>query len=490
MLKRSCTALRLLVLSVLCLLAACGSTVAGGGGGAVSVGGKVDSPCNVAYGEGCYTANGVASREKCDGGKWALIADCNAGEVCQEKITTPGQAARTTECKAAAVLPGPDATSDGKGGDDGGVSDATPGDTAIGDATVLPDGTGEDTKIGPDGTITDTVTDTKTGDTAGTIAALLACAQSSCSTQWSACQTDPTCLSVLGCFAGCTSDAITCASTCQKSGDGTSLNLLQCANTACASAPVCGDGKCTGSEATTCPQDCATGPVCGNGICESGETNAMCPSDCPPTSLCGNGICDASETPTSCLQDCPTTSCCLAKGYQCGDVAACNGTCGSCGFNQTCNAAYKCVAAGPVCGNGTCEVGETSTTCLQDCPTSVCCTANGYQCGNVAICNGSCGVCGGGQTCDTSSYTCQTASAVCGNLVCETGETSATCPGDCPATGSAGCTSQTTAGCGGCACEATVCQEDPYCCNQDGSGSGHWDITCVGECKTAGTTCP
>ena len=50
--------------------------------------------------------------------------------------------------------------------------------------------------------------------------------------------------------------------------------------------PVCGDGKCTGTETyDTCQEDCPPPPpppICGNKKCEGAETYQSCPSDCDP----------------------------------------------------------------------------------------------------------------------------------------------------------------------------------------------------------------
>jgi hypothetical protein len=50
--------------------------------------------------------------------------------------------------------------------------------------------------------------------------------------------------------------------------------------------PVCGDGKCNGTETfETCGSDCPPPPpppVCGNKKCEGAETYQSCPSDCDP----------------------------------------------------------------------------------------------------------------------------------------------------------------------------------------------------------------
>jgi hypothetical protein len=63
----------------------------------------------------------------------------------------------------------------------------------------------------------------------------------------------------------------------------------------------------------------------------------------------------------------------------------CAGTCGLCNGGGT--------TTGPVCGNGTCETGETTANCAKDCPAT---------------------------------------SPVCGNGKCETGETTTSCAKDCP----------------------------------------------------------
>src|SRR5262245_31609159 len=50
--------------------------------------------------------------------------------------------------------------------------------------------------------------------------------------------------------------------------------------------PVCGDGKCNGTETNdTCESDCPPPPpppVCGDKKCEGGENYQSCPSDCDP----------------------------------------------------------------------------------------------------------------------------------------------------------------------------------------------------------------
>jgi hypothetical protein len=65
---------------------------------------------------------------------------------------------------------------------------------------------------------------------------------------------------------------------CDKDGGETASN---CAKDCGLPSPVCGDGKCEGSEnSSNCAKDCGAGAVCGNGKCEPGETAAKCPKDC------------------------------------------------------------------------------------------------------------------------------------------------------------------------------------------------------------------
>ncbi len=85
---------------------------------------------------------------------------------------------------------------------------------------------------------------------------------------------------------------------------------------------------------------------------------------------CGDGTCDVGETCTSCSADCGA---CPPSVY-CGD--------GSCNGDENCaTCPGDCGACGPVCGNGSCESGEDCANCVADC-----------------------GECGGGGTCPVMSY--------------------------------------------------------------------------------------
>ncbi len=117
----------------------------------------------------------------------------------------------------------------------------------------------------------------------------------------------------------------------------------------------CGDGACVtaacGETAFSCPDDCC---VCGDDACvpvACGESPDSCPADCALW-VCGNDTCEPGETLATCPVDC-------------GD-----GT----------------------CGNGACEPGEDATSCPADCslPCGACddadpCTVDG--------CDGLTGLC-------------------------------------------------------------------------------------------------
>ncbi len=153
---------------------------------------------------------------------------------------------------------------------------------------------------------------------------------------------------------------------------------------------ACGDGECkgeAGEDALTCPCDCA---ACGDGVCSPcGESPARCGVDCcrsaEGTSGCGDGYClgyACNESPQTCPEDC-----------------------------------------GTACGNGTCDRGESSWSCLEDCKKKVC--GNG-------VCEGSDG---GPDACP------QDCASFCGDCKCEPerGETGFDCPIDCGYCGDGEC---------------------------------------------------
>ena len=262
-----------------------------------------------------------------------------------------------------------------------------------------------------------------------------------------------------------------------KGDTGVSVSaLLQCAQSTCPEAwyTCAADPGC--QSVLSCVNTCANDLPCALTCLQTGSnTNATSLLQCAqPTcagggggAVCGNGTCESGETTSTCPSDCKPTT---------------------------------------VCGNGVCESGETSSSCPDDCSLAVCCANKGAACGTVSGCSGSCGSCDIGMKCTANQCV---ATATCGDGTCNGSETTATCPGDCPAASfcgdgtcdanetaascasdcggatSTGCTATTTPKCGGCACETTVCASDSWCCNNE------WDAQCVTECKNTGLmTCP
>lgn len=142
------------------------------------------------------------------------------------------------------------------------------------------------------------------------------------------------------------------------------------------------------------------------------------------------------------------------QGRECGKDG-CGGSCGECQQGCDCITGF-CVCCEPACDGKECGDDGCGGSCGQcegcDCVTGfcVCCQPfcfDGQQCGGDG-CGGSCGKCGPSDTC---------------------------MDGYCYVT-TDGCEVSDMPTCGGCPCEACVCEMDPYCCETE------WDSLCVEEC--------
>jgi len=204
---------------------------------------------------------------------------------------------------------------------------------------------------------------------------------------------------------------------------------------------VCQDGECV-----CVPDSCADlGVECGNWDDGCGG-DVHCPV-CTGNDVCQDGAC-------VCILSC--------EGKECGGDG-CGGSCGGCpGANNKCQGG-TCVCVPDTCGT----LGKE-------------CDSWSDGCGGQAVC----GVCAGGQACQDGQCQCvpDCAGKECGGNGC--GGSCGSCSsneacqgGDCvPVSGIPGCTVSGQSGCGGCPCEACVCQMDPYCCQNQ------WDTICVSEC--------
>ena len=229
------------------------------------------------------------------------------------------------------------------------------------------------------------------------------------------------------------------------------------------------DGLTDDEDEDQCEEPC----VCGDGVCEPDRCNERwddqektCASDC---AVCGDGHCDAGEGPVKCPLDCCGS---------CGD-GVCKG--GECGESPT-TCPQDCTDYS--CGDDLCDPAENSVDCPDDCTR--------HTCGN--------------HTCEPGedAITCPTdCLAACGDCVCEGGEAYGTCPKDCGFCGdgycinlhseSGACPSITAEGAHPCEaiaecsanCEADCCVPD--CVSPDGAVHECGDDGCGGLCGTCGT---
>ena len=476
---------------VACALAACASSHGGGGGGGGNTTPAPESTCNPQYSKaGCGNDGGTAVIMQCVAdaagavdagapdpdagavaaptGTWKKTSDCASGEYCQME-TPAGGGDPAPACKKQAVV-----TPDAGGSDAGGTDTGATGKTPSQEFACM------QTQCAP--LIASCMANANCGQ-------LVNCAKM-CPEQ--ACAD--------GCSEKVTFDEALLALLLPLDACGKEKGCIE-------DAPVssCGDGDCDADETlASCPADCkATGPVCGNGTCEAGESTETCSQDCgttpectmnsqcgsgkkcvankcvtdTPTS-CGNGKCEAAEvsalncnsdcgkTPASgtipdcavevcgsTLQSCLVDQKCLAAGNcaaDCGGDESCESACVSAAGSAVSQKIYQiqsCIAqacTGPVCGNGTCEAGESKLSCPSDCGSS---------------------------------------GPVCGNGTCEAGESATNCPEDCDGGGS--CAS--SADCGASKnCKGGACVDPPpgtcngKCGGPGDGGSCYCDDACEG----------
>lgn len=160
---------------------------------------------------------------------------------------------------------------------------------------------------------------------------------------------------------------------------------------------------------------------CGNGQCEAGENSGTCPADCTQA-VAGNHLCEPGETPLTCSYDCgvvdvkaceqqlcPTQWAACAADPLCGPLVDCMN---ACPMNDACLSA--CLAK---FGNGS----SPALAALNACAKQGCKPKISEVCGD-GLCQGSPASC---------PSDCTPVNAVCGNGSCDAGESSKACPADC-----------------------------------------------------------
>lgn len=206
---------------------------------------------------------------------------------------------------------------------------------------------------------------------------------------------------------------------------------------------------------------------CKEVLCQQGDEWCL---DSQTLGTCGEAGVSWDKHPCQDKQSCWKGECrdwkCIPGGPMCDETVAT--ACDALGTGPL-PGGTDCQEQGLVCWAGNC------TECVPDCL--------GKECGEDG-CGATCGECADGEECKSGLCTCvpDCAGKQCGDNGCA---------GSCGTCGQyqecmesqcvpkpAGCVPHDYAGCGGCKCEACVCNMDPFCCNNS------WDSLCVDECVT------
>jgi hypothetical protein len=173
-----------------------------------------------------------------------------------------------------------------------------------------------------------------------------------------------------------------------------------------------------------------------------------------------------------------------SKPPHCGD--------GTCDDGETCTTCSADCGLCPGCGDGMCDDGETCSSCPQDCGLCATCPGDGKcdgakTCENCAQVCGFCATCGDG-VCSAPTETCYTCPKDCGKCpgcgdgTCGPNETCASCPQDCGV----------CAYCGDGVCEKPyeTCVNCPQDCGMCPIISCAMELTCALGCFNGATNPP
>ena len=220
----------------------------------------------------------------------------------------------------------------------------------------------------------------------------------------------------------CTDDA------CDKvTGCVTAANVAVCNDgNACTNGDVCGAGKCGGLVLSCDDKNICTTDTCDvTKGCASTDNTIACDDSnaCTSGDVCGVGKCAGTAISCNDTTPCTTDSCDIKLGcLHAANSLACDADGSVCTVNDAC--------ANKVCVAGAKNLCDDGNVCTDD----ACNKVNGcsHVANDVVACDDN-DVCTSSDAC--SAGVCKGVVTACGNKVCDCGETTVSCPGDCLTTG-------------------------------------------------------